>query len=546
MTTYYKCYVCNAVSSVFSEFKAHVNRHNWLCELTVPIYCRQGDCKGSFMKLYNFFRHVGQYHMDDGELNAGSDSDFNGGPLELNQVHRHVKCGTLFDSFPQSSFDGSKRHKPEFNDMGNAEMEGVSLVASLRANSSIPYSVIPPVVESFNEMTNSLVSTCHAEAIQCLSELGSDIPADLIGNFSAKLAERFQKVKQPLQFLDSRYKQDTFFAKHDLFVSPQSINFGLRVETSCAKSKFVYDTFQYVSVEGTIRSLLMNEQYVNGLLQSMQHDVDPEVIGHYADGQQCKTHELLSDRDKFSIMIQLIYDGMGTTNPLRGQPTLCNMGVFYYVIKNLPDAWNTCFSNVHLLALCYEHDLKVHGFGPILDKFCSEMGHLSSNGFDGVFPVIGQRQIFVSLCQVACDNLALNGLLGFVQSFSGDFFCTMCYATHNSMQTSFLEENFSPRTRSEYDLDVTERGRQDARQESHARGVKRSCELNNIAGFHVTENYSMDIMHTLLEGVIPLEMGCVLYCLISEKHLFSMNDLNDQLVRFWQVIMLTTSANHPS
>jgi hypothetical protein len=84
-------------------------------------------------------------------------------------------------------------------------------------------------------------------------------------------------------------------------------------------------------------------------------------------------------------MIQLFYDGMGTTNPLRGQSVMCNMGVFYYVIKNLPDSYNTAFANVHLLALCYAHDVKVHGFGPILDKFCSELAFLSTTELKELF-----------------------------------------------------------------------------------------------------------------------------------------------------------------
>ena len=35
------------------------------------------------------------------------------------------------------------------------ETEAVSLVAGLRANSSVPYSIVPEVVESFNTITAS-------------------------------------------------------------------------------------------------------------------------------------------------------------------------------------------------------------------------------------------------------------------------------------------------------------------------------------------------------------------------------------------------------
>ena len=113
----------------------------------------------------------------------------------------------------------------------------------------------------------------------------------------------------------------------------------------------------------------------------------------------------------------VFYDGLGVTNPLRGHSTLHNVGVFFYTIKNIPHRFNSCFANVHLLALCYAEDLKKYGFGPVLEKFVAEMNVLSKSGFVGTCPVIGEQTIYASLCQVTCDNLALNGILGFIEFF---------------------------------------------------------------------------------------------------------------------------------
>jgi len=196
-------------------------------------------------------------------------------------------------------------------------------------------------------------------------------------------------------------------------------------------TRTVYDTYQYVSVEETLRSLMAKSEYTELLLQDKSV---PGVISDCWDGQLYKQHPLLSDSSKFTVAIQLFYDGMGTTNPLRGQSSMCNVGVFYFVVKNLPNAFNSCFANVHLVALCYSSDVKTYGFGAILRRFVGEMKRLEDEGFE----FMGKR-VFVSLVQVACDNLALNGLLGFVESFSTDFFCTMCYATQDDLQSKFHE-----------------------------------------------------------------------------------------------------------
>ena len=127
-------------------------------------------------------------------------------------------------------------------------------------------------------------------------------------------------------------------------------------------------------------------------------------------------------------MIQIFYDDMGTVNPLHGNSKLHNVESFYYTIKNLPSAFNSCFANVHLLALCYAHDHKVYGFDPIQQKLVTEMKHLGNTGFSGMFPIIGERQIFVGVCHFACDNLALNSIFGFIESFSCDYLCTLCLA----------------------------------------------------------------------------------------------------------------------
>ena len=164
----------------------------------------------------------------------------------------------------------------------------------------------------------------------------------------------------------------------------------------------------HMSVEATLRSLLVNPQYISMLL----HDkYTPGFITDCWDGRLCKQHPIISDTTRFCIAIQLFYDGMGTTNPLREQSSMYNVGVFYFIVKNLPNIVNSCFSNVHLVSLCYAPDLKMYGYEAVLRKFVIEMRRLSLEGFTGNFPGLSTQRVYVSLLHVACDNLALNGLL---------------------------------------------------------------------------------------------------------------------------------------
>lgn len=136
-----------------------------------------------------------------------------------------------------------------------------------------------------------------------------------------------------------------------------------------------------------------NVAYVEALLKSKCR---PGVISDFADSSRKKEHALFGDSTKFKIMLQLYYDGMGVTNPLRSHGSLHNIGAFYYTIKNIPEEFNSCFANVHLLALCFSHDLSVYGYEPVLEKFVAEIKTLNTVGFEGDFPMLGHQTIYAS------------------------------------------------------------------------------------------------------------------------------------------------------
>jgi len=225
---------------------------------------------------------------------------------------------------------------------------------------------------------------------------------------------------------------------------------------------------------------------------------------------------------------------MGTTNPLRGQSSLCNVGVFYFIVKNLPNIVNSCYSNVHLISLCYAPDLKTYGHEAVVSKFLSEMKQLSVNGFTGNFPGLGSQKTYISLLQVTCDNLALRGLLGYIESFSADYFCSICYAKQAEIQCKFYENEYELRSVSKHSEDVAQIASNQALTHSH--GIKSDCILHQIPGFHATQNFSLDIMHIVLEGIISVELSCVLYHLCRTYRGLSMSGISTHIRTLWSVI----------
>ena len=84
-----------------------------------------------------------------------------------------------------------------------------------------------------------------------------------------------------------------------------------------------------------------------------------------------------------------------------------------------------------------------------------------------------------------------------------------------------------------------------AERDSVTYGVNHRSVLNNLDDFHVCDGQlPQDMMHVLLEGVIPYTIKAMLQSFVSEKHFFTIDDLNRKLSSF--KFSRSESRNKPS
>ena len=110
----------------------------------------------------------------------------------------------------------------------------------------------------------------------------------------------------------------------------------------------------------------------------------------------------------------------------------------------------------------------------------------------------------------------------------------MCLATQNSIQDNFRAENLELRTIKTYnnDLNVALSGTLPATRK-HEQEIETGFALNKITGYHFTHNYALDPMHILLKGIVPVEIGLVLYELVIVQKFVKISDLNMRLNDFF-------------
>ena len=138
-----------------------------------------------------------------------------------------------------------------------------------------------------------------------------------------------------------------------------------------------------------------------------------------------------------------------------------------------------------------------------------------------------------ALIAFLADNLASHLIGGFKLSMSFAFrICRSCMATKESSGDRFFPEMFKLRTiemHSQHCLKISEEPL--AAHYSTTYGVCRRSILMSVKGFSVIEGLPHDVMHDLLEGVLPYEMKLLLKYLFSSKYL-TLEQFNDRLHNF--------------
>lgn len=187
------------------------------------------------------------------------------------------------------------------------------------------------------------------------------------------------------------------------------------------------------------------------------------------------------------------------------------MGLIYFLLKSLPPDLLSGLQSQLLLAVYKSDDAAAHGLDVILHPIVEEIRDLER---DGIFVNTPSYQGVVkfTVLQVVGDNLGLHSVLGYIESFSGNYVCRFCKADKGKVRSLTLEDPTLLRDRNSYDSDLLTA-------DSSQTGLKRHSVLNNLSFYHVSDNVAVDTMHDVLEGVGPYEVKLVLNSLIEQSYL---------------------------
>lgn len=311
--------------------------------------------------------------------------------------------------------------------------------------------------------------------------------------------------------LQTPYQQMKYFEKSGFYIQPESFNIRTRLE-----AKRVNGTVQLVPTVATGQHIPLRKVFekfflLPGVLHMALSYVTRSQAESYADfidGRLWK--EMISCQTDNSIILpyMLYFDDFETANPLGSRAGVHKLGSIYACLKCFPPKFNSKLKNLFLSLLFHTADRVQFGNEQVFGLLINEIKYLQDTGIS-INVMESTYVIRFQMVQLLGDNLGLNSILGYTESFSATFYCRMC-KMGKDCGNAHKEDSSLLRNVNNYESDC---GLKDISKT----GIKQIAVWNAIGGYHVTKNYAFDIMHDLLEGICRYDLSHIILYLVREK-----------------------------
>ena len=314
------------------------------------------------------------------------------------------------------------------------------------------------------------------------------------------------RASNSLTRLNTEYKRIQEFQREELYVDSESIILGYNFNNMGVQTPICC---QYISIITLFTLVLSSVNVLDVALDYMNTRND--YLSDLKDGSKFR------NLGHSTLPFILFYDELETGNPLGSKKGVHKVGALYVSLRCFPSNYYSKLKNIYICALFPSK--KTVNLNTLLEKLVSDINHLQSEGLS-----INGKRILFKFAGVTGDNLGLNEILGFVESFSANFSCRICKMHKREMKKTVLEDETLLRNKENYESDLNDN-------DASSTGIKSYSILNNIVDFHVTNNDIVDLMHDVAEGVANFGMCEILNYYVSND-LVSVNLLNNSLKYF--------------
>jgi hypothetical protein len=363
----------------------------------------------------------------------------------VERLHLHLK---VFHSLTPCSHyicgqEGCQREFHLLKTLKNHILTKHSLLLDLEVNASNTGScrLGSTVKSSTIEPCNSSVSEVDQFAVDLDDRL--DVASDsrfISATFIAKLKSHssipasvvddseFDQASSMFSGLQTQYQQMKYFKECGSYIEPVSYVVGTKLEAKTVNGTVCMVPTRVTGQHVPLRKVFKELFQLPGVLDRAVSYFTERPAGVYADfidGTLWKEIVSNSSDNRIIIPFVLYFDDFETGNPLGSRAGVHKLGSIYACLKCFPPKVNSKLKNLFFTLLFYSHDRSEFGNNAVFSILIQEINFLRKVGIE--ITVSGSTyRVFFCVVQTLGDNLGLNSILGFAESFSACYFCRVC------------------------------------------------------------------------------------------------------------------------
>lgn len=484
----YKCFKCSEELISVDILLVHIKYVHRLGTNDV-FECGQFGCPQSFSSKRNFVFHLNNAHKRTKEITAQNLNSRQNLLVPENKIDLHDKSDTKLtvDQIKDDLYKNALTfvsHLNSYSHLTNKQIE--SILNEFSENISHTFMLIKDVV----------IQEINLEKKDYVSQI-FDVCADPFKNIKTEyklikaLGDR-NLMQPPVQFTVQKLVQENM-RKGESHLE--------EVESKVVVSPIIYQIktfFELPNILTDVRKHMEKLQESTSLTNFIQGDLWKSKTSNF--------------KDKIVIPYFLYYDDVEVNDPLGSHTGVQSIASFYYSFPVLSLEMLSKLEYIFPAMFLKTSVLKKVGSNIAVNELIKIIKDIEKNGIE-IRTNEGILQVYFVLGLVIGDNKALNDICCFSKSFSHNYYCRFCLKHKKISQQLAQEDSSCLRNPKNYREQIV-------LNDYKATGIHSESIFNTIPSFHVTENFSVDVMHDAFEGIIK-------YGLVKALNYFILNNFFD-------------------
>jgi len=484
------CFYCQKTLPTVNALCEHLCQAHEEAQ-TSKFRCGEKFCLSSYNDIDTFKRHLRNKHEIPNVFKRDSEATTN------SQAFTSGASPMLID---ESEVDDPERceNEDDLNNFKDALFKKAEVfVAKQYAKPSLPRSHVQNVMND--------VMLLLTGSFGLLRDKLKDLVSSCPDGTACEIEGMLEVLSDPFNGLHTEYKRLQHFEESGSYIKPVSVKIGERFERRSnpdgnALGIYVDVHAQFIPPSQVLKHFLEMSDVFEVIMTEMERLKRSDLYTNIVQSPMWKQKVRRYKSTDIVLPFDMYGDDFEPNDDLG--PHSGKLGAIYGSIPILPSECRSRLENIFLFMLYESADRTTYGNAAVFTELIRDINRLQREGITLNLPT-GEKKVYFVLTRILDDNLALHQLLHFIEGFNAKYVCRFCKIHRDLLKTLTSDEGVQLWNKESYEADLLVN-------DQSKTGIASDSVFNSIDFFHVTENFTVDILHDLFEGTCDVMMLFIL------------------------------------